>query len=611
MSISTLRAGTMLLHLQNTILRMIAQGEPLAETGRVLCREVERAVPNVACSILAVEDGTWLRHIAGPSLDPAYSAAIDGLAIGPKAGSCGTAAFRSEPVAVINIATDPLWEDYRHLILPHGFVACWSSPIHDRHGGVVGTFAFYYRENRSQTAFELSIVETCVHLCSIAIENEQVRTENHRLAYFDTLTGLRNRSSFTADLDRRIEAAARKPFGLLLIDLDRLKLVNDTSGHASGDALIQEAGARIGRHSAPGRAYRIGGDEFAVLLDFSSAEELAATAHTLLQAARVPLALDGHAVVPSLTIGGAVFGQPARDAESLRQNADYALYHAKETNRGGFVPFAPRMGTSIGQRFEAIQNLDSALEENRVQPFYQPIVRLDTNRIVGLEALCRVRDRDGGVIAAEHFQQAMTDPDVGPRLTACMLSAVARDIRAWLDAGIDFEHVGVNVSGCDFQKGDLEQRMTDAFGEHGVPMKHLILEVTESVYLGGDRQVARAVERLRARGLLVALDDFGTGYASLTHLLSFPVDIIKIDRSFVSRLDPGDAGAVIVEALVGIAGKLGMRVVAEGIEGPQQVERLIGFGCGLGQGYHFAKPGDFAETTALLRLAAGSFATVG
>lgn len=591
----------MLLHLQNTILRMIAQGEPLSETGRVLCREVERAVPDVVCSILAVTDGDTLHSVAGPSLDPDYSAAIDGLKIGPVAGSCGTAAFRAEAVVVTDIATDPLWADFRHLALPLGFVACWSSPIFDRHGAVVGTFAFYYRDHRSPTAFETSIVETCVHLCSIAIESERVRLENHRLAYFDTLTGLRNRPSFNADLDRRIETAASQPFGLLLIDLDRLKLVNDTAGHASGDALIREAGTRIGRHSAPGRAYRIGGDEFAVLLDAVVPEDLATAAAALLDAAQAPLALEGHVVVPSLTIGGALFGGHALNSEALRQNADYALYHAKETSRGGFVAFAPRMGTAIGQRFEAIKALDAALQERRVEPFYQPVVRLDTGKLVGLEALSRVRGRDGGVIAAEHFQQAMTDPDVGQRLTARMLSGVARDVRAWLDLGIDFEHVGVNVSGCDFQKDDLEQRMIDAFGEHDVPLKHLVLEVTESVYLsGGDRHVARAVERLRARGLLVALDDFGTGYASLTHLLDFPVDIIKIDRSFVSRLSPGDAGAVIVEALIGIAGKLGMRVVAEGIETPEQVERLRSFGCLLGQGYHFARPAAFADTTALL-----------
>jgi len=591
-----------LLRLQTEILEAIACGEALPEVAARLCRRAEMLAPDAICTILGVDEFGLLHPLAGPSLPSSYSDAIDNVPIGPCAGSCGTAAFRNEQVLVTDIASDPLWAECRAVALPHGLRACWSSPIRNREGRVVATFAFYYRTCRGPDELERAIVETCVHLCSIAIDHEQVRQRNHRLAFFDVLTGLPNRGHFNELLAGHIGRG--QPFGLLLVDIDHLKLVNDTVGHAFGDLLIKTVAERIATCDSRVTACRLGGDEFAVLVAGCGSEDcLSAAAATMLEAAHGLIHADDQTIAPHITIGGALFGPDGVDAASLFQNADFALYHAKDVQRGGYVHFRPGLRISMLERANMVRCVDQAIIEGRILAHYQPVVRLDTAEIVGLEALVRMRMPDGRIAAAGEFHAALADPHIAWRVTGEMLAQVARDIRHWLDQGIPFQHVGVNVTTGDFLRGDLEERIVQIFEAARVPLRHVILEVNEAVYMGGaDQMVPKAVSALRQRGLLVALDDFGTGFASLTHLLSFPVDIIKIDRSFIARLGEDKPSDVVVGAIIDIARKLDMRLVSEGIETEAQAQALAGLGCQLGQGYLFARPASVEEITSLLSL---------
>lgn len=588
----------MLLELQNTILEMIARGEGLKATVDRLCLDVESMVPDMVCSVLQVDAGGRLRALSGPSLAPGFSAAIDGLKVGPLVGSCGTAAYLARPVIVDDIETDPRWHDYKDLARSLSFKACWSTPIFNG-GRVVGTFAFYYFANRGPSELEQAIVDACVHLCSIAIEREERVRERDRLTYTDTLTNLPNRARFNAVLG----AFARDRlalWGVLLIDIDNLKLVNDTFGHAAGDDLIRIVAHRIAGAVEPDTTYRLGGDEFAVLVRAAENLDIAQVAEEIIAAAKDPIDCGGQVIFPAVTIGGAIAG-PNDSPDIARQNADFALYDAKERSRGRYVEFHPQMGTSITKRFRAIRDVNLALAEERIDAFYQPIVRLDTGEVVGFEALCRMFTPSGRVIAASAFHEATKDGRVAAQLTDTMLRKVARDVRSWLDDGLPFQHVGINLAAADFHIGGVHERIRNAFDAVGVPLKHIILEVTESVYLGRrDQAVAEEIQALRAIGMRVALDDFGTGYASLTHLLSLPVDIIKIDKSFVDRLVPGDKGLIIIEGLLGIAEKLGIRVVAEGIETSFQIRQLAALGCLLGQGYYFSEAVDRQEARRLL-----------
>lgn len=589
-----------MLKLQNVILEMIATGEPLDDIVSRLCTEVERLAPDVTCSVLTVDSGGLLHPLSAPSLPDSYAQALEGIAIGPNVGSCGTAAYLREPVAAEDVRTDPRWRDYHHLLVPLGLVACWSSPIVSARGEPIGTFAFYYREPRGPTALERAIVNDCVHLCAIAIERNQRIAERESRAATDDLTGLPNRAAFNAML-ALLDCGAPGSWALFAIDLDNLKVVNDTFGHHAGDLLLIEAARRIAAAGLPDRAFRLGGDEFALVVRAPAAlRDLEAAAQAILGRLADPVDCGGHVVVPRATIGGAILSPGDRAVERVRQNADFALYHAKETGRGGFVRYWPGLGTRITRRLDAIRDVDAALREGRIEPFYQPIVRLDTREIVGMEALCRMRMGDQ-VVSASAFHEATTDAHVATALTERMISLIAADVATWLEMGIPFQHVGINVSSADIHGGTIDSVLTAAFGRHGVPLGHVILEVTESVYMDNDGGiVARALAGLRAKGLRIALDDFGTGYASLTHLMSVPVDVIKIDKSFVERLARDDPSLAIIEGIIGIAQKMNIRVVSEGIETEKQLRQLCEAGCALGQGWLFAKAVDRHAATELL-----------
>jgi len=593
-----------LLRLQTDVLEAVARRDDLSTVGAILCKHVEKIAPGIICSILHVEESGRLRTLAAPSLPKNFICKIDGNFIGPAAGSCGTAAWRNRPVIVTDIEHDPLWADHKDSALSHGLRACWSHPINDQSGKVVATFALYYRSTHSPTNFERQIVDVCRYLCSLAIENERVRAHNHRLAYFDSLTGLPNRGHFKEALANRIDLGL--PFGLVLIDIDHLKLINDSIGHAAGDALIEAVASRLANFGSNVLPCRLAGDEMAVLVPGCAAHSsLAEQALRLLEATRGMVTVSNQSIDVHVTMGGAVFPTDGADADTLCQNADFALYEAKQRQRGSYLGFRPGQRTIIEKRISAVRDLDAAMIEGRLVPHYQPVVRLDTGEIVGLEALARIVAADGRILSAGEFVCGLADPRVAYELTGHIARQVARDVRMWLDAGIPFQHVGVNVTTADFQRGDLAERMQHIFGSRDVSLEHVVLEVNETVLMGGaDNAVSNAAKALREQGILVALDDFGTGFASLTHLLSFPVDIIKIDKSFVQHLGEDEPAGVVVSAVLDIARQLGMRVVAEGIETNEQMQILRDRGCQLGQGYHFSRPISARDTTDLLRVMA-------
>lgn len=583
--------------LQTEILEALVTGERFEAIADLLCRRAEELAPEAVCSIVAISPDGRLAPVAAPSLPQHYSDAITGIPIGPDVGSCGTAAFLGEAVEVHDVSTDPLWAPYKDLILPLGLMACWSSPIKTRDGRVAATFGFYYRSGRGPTELERAIVNTCVHLFSIAIEHDHAQQRNHALAYFDQLTGLPNRRSFDDMMFERI-VADQPAFGLLVIDIDNLKIANDTMGHVVGDGLIQEVAGRLGE-VAPNAACRLGGDEFAVLVDnCHNHNELAAVAEVIIRAMREPFDCGGYTILPQITMGGVVYGVDGNNADFLRQNADFALYHAKEIKRGAYVPFEKNLRTSIALRMSQIRTLDQALNERRVIPYYQPVMSIDGGVIEGFESLARIRLDSGEILSAAQVQAALSDPSIAFRLTDQMLNQIAANMRSWLDRGLNIRHVGINLSTADFYRTDLERRLSEAFEAVGVPLDHLVLEVTETVFLDGpDDKVGGVLERLRKKGVVVALDDFGTGFASLTHLVRFPVDIIKIDRSFIDRMLLDRPSRLVVELLLDLSRKLEMRVVAEGIETQAQAEWLAELGCQYGQGYFFGRPIDAAATT--------------
>ena len=413
-------------------------------------------------------------------------------------------------------------------------------------------------------------------------------------ATHDPLTKLPNRALFQERLDALIARASGSGLGfaLLVLDLDEFKRINDTLGHDAGDAMLCAAAKRLtGAVSSGDFVARLGGDEFAILLASAPTEAAATTlAEAILAELQHPWIRSGRIFDCPASIGVGVFGCHGRTSGELLKNADVALYAAKAQGRSRVVVFKRSMQTCIRKRFEMLGLARQAVADDLVIPYYQPKVDLMSGAIVGFEALLRVRHPTRGILAPAEILPALDDINLAADIGDRMITLVLTDLRRWLDAGLQVGHIAVNAAAADFRRGSFADRFLEQLHRHGVPADHLQVEVTETVFLGtGTKYVETALRQLSESGVRIALDDFGTGYASLAHLQQFPIDILKIDRSFVSKMMQDRRDAAIVGAVISLGRNLGLQVVAEGVETSEQAARLLEQECQIAQGYLFGK----------------------
>ncbi|WP_379485833.1 putative bifunctional diguanylate cyclase/phosphodiesterase [Novosphingobium soli] len=425
-------------------------------------------------------------------------------------------------------------------------------------------------------------------------QEKRAEEDLRRAAYHDPLTGLPNRARFAEQLGQALAAARQgdRRVGVVVIDVDNFKAINDSMGHAAGDTVLRSVGARIAAELPPGAmAARLGGDEFALVLPDVGPEGCADRVAQLLDAVSRPVGIDEGVVEIGISAGAAIWPVDGADAEAVLKSADLALYAAKADGAGKLESFRPEMRAAVELRKGMLRDARAALADDRVIPFYQPKIALGSGEVVGFEALLRWHHPERGLQPPQAIQAAFEDSALSTLLTDRMLDRVLADIAAWSSAGQPIGRIAINGSPADFRRGDFAERMLGRLHRLGLPSALLELEVTETVFLG---QVADTVERalstLRAEGVTIALDDFGTGYASLTHLQQFPVDVLKIDRAFVSRLDSDNSADIaIVHGIIDIARRMDVRTVAEGVENPAQLERLRELGCDIAQGYLFGR----------------------
>jgi diguanylate cyclase (GGDEF)-like protein/PAS domain S-box-containing protein len=412
------------------------------------------------------------------------------------------------------------------------------------------------------------------------------------LATRDPLTALPNRALF----QQRLQDVTRDESqyaGLLIIDLDNFKQVNDTLGHDAGDALLCEIARRLQEHCRPDwTVARLGGDEFAVILPgLSGREEFAEAVDTLLQHLRGPLRFAGKVVDSRASIGATLYPDDDRTPADLFKNADIALYAAKAAGRGRAVHYSPEMRREMQQRVAVSRQFKAALAANRVDAYYQPKIRLADGSLTGFEALLRWRGPDGDIRRPGSAASAFEDAEIAAAISERMIGKVLDDIREWLERDLSFGHVALNASALEFRQLDFAGAVLQGLAQRDIDPRFLEIEVTETVFLGqGSDGVERALRTLSEAGIRIALDDFGTGYASLSHLKRFPVDVLKIDQSFIHDLAQEGEDASIVRAVIHLGHSLGMEVVAEGVEDLRQAAYLHGQGCDAGQGYLFGAP---------------------
>ena len=576
--------------LQRDVLEAVAQEMPLVDVMSLICERVELVFPEVVCSILAVDTERTLRPLAAPSLPPSFAAAIDGLPIGPVTGSCGTCAWRGEAVTVTDIDTDPLWADYKGLPLPLGLLACWSSPIKLKNGRVAGTFAFYFREKRGPGAWHEQMVNACVQLCILALERHEAKERIAKLAYYDALTGLPNRTKLCEEMVRCFDEAEAPKAALIFLDIDHFKDVNDTLGHPVGDAFLQEIARRLRAAVwADDIISRHGGDEFVIVLQGADGPRAQRVAEKLLAAIAEPVVIDGVSLPASASIGISLCPADGHDSDTLLRNADTAMYRAKSEGRNTYRFFTAEMNRMAQDRLLLGALLRDAIGNGQMSLSYQPQINARTGRLAGVEALARWRHPALGAVPPSRFIPLAEDCGLICEIGEFALRETTRQLKAWDDDGFDVPQVAVNVSPIHFRDVGLPNLVATLLAESGLDAGRLVIEITEGVMMDTSPATVANANALRDLGVVLSMDDFGTGYSSLSHLARLPVSELKIDRSFMANLEDSEAVRALVTAVIRIGESLRLKVVAEGVETVAQRRFLEALGCDVMQGYLFGE----------------------
>lgn len=420
----------------------------------------------------------------------------------------------------------------------------------------------------------------------------------HSLSFFDAVTGLPNRALFVDRLRQALTEASwhGQQLGLVMLDLDRFKDINDSLGHAAGDALLQQAAQRLQQVM---RGYdtvaRLGGDEFAVLLpDMRHATDMGSIAQKVLGAFSLPFLIAGQEVFVTASLGGAFYPSDAQDADHLLQYADAALYHAKSKGRHNFRFYSRELTEQASERLCLESELRRAIDQGELALHYQPKFDLATGRLVGAEALMRWQHPQRGMVPPLSFIAMAEDTGLIVPMGAWALGTACQAATEWnhvrKQTGQQPLKIAVNLSARQFVGVPFSDTVRNALADSGCRPEWLELEITESLLLEGRDDILAVLEDIAAQGVSIALDDFGTGYSALSYLTRFPVDTLKIDRSFIKNL-PGERGsAELVKAIVSLGHSLNMSLVAEGVETQEQADHLVDLGCQLVQGFLYGRP---------------------
>lgn len=442
-----------------------------------------------------------------------------------------------------------------------------------------------------------------VLICSISrdiSDRKHAASAIERLAYYDPLTGLANRRLFNDRLRMAFAHSHRTqdPLSVLFLDLDQLKVVNDSLGHGSGDEVLQTMAKRFqGVVREADTLARLGGDEFVLLLLDAGHQEAVSVADRVLEMVRAPLLIDGQRVDITVSVGIATSDMGAETADILLQQADMAMYAAKSSGGNGYRLYGHDMTTAALARFRLRSDLRDAFERKDFRLHYQPLVRLSDGAVSGAEALLRWRHPTLGEVSPAVFIPQAEEIGLIIPLGAWVLSQACRQAKVWREAGLPLERMAVNVSGRQLLHGDLVADVRAALTESDLPPSCLELEITESVALEGSPEVLEVLIALRSLGVSLAIDDFGAGHSSLNRLRDLPVQTLKIDRKFIAALSQGTVqDHAIVHTIVELSRRMGMSTVAEGVETEQEAQLLKDMDCGHAQGFLFSRampPSEF------------------
>lgn len=710
----------LLLKGQNRALEWMATGKKLPEILNLLVQIIESQMEDALCSILLLKENR-LYVGAAPTIPQLYNHAIDGVIIGEKVGSCGTAAYRKQTVIVENIGQDPLWEDFREIALSHQLHACWSRPIFSSKGDVLGTFAIYYREVKSPSNHDLEVMDTFSNLAGIAIEHhkkeEQLKASeekyriiaentsdliciissdreieyaspsyqsilgylpqsvseifeniheddlpyvksvlkiaeekpitmefryrhaNHHfiwletsvspitnysgevekflfvsreiserkrheeqlehMAFYDVLTGLPNRRLFQDRLDLALAHARRYQHSLAVIsiDCDKFKQLNDTYGHDAGDKFLQIfADELLSCVRETDTVARMGGDEFNILLpELKSEEYVNEIVERIMRLCEKTWDIHGNEIFMTVSIGVTVYPRDGESAGTLMKNVDLAMYQAKRTSGNDVKYYDEQLMDTVYHRMVMEKDLRRAIENKELTLFYQPQVSLKNGSIVGVEALIRWNHPELGCIPPVKFIKVAEESGFIVPIGEWVLHEACHQLKKWHEMGMSDLYISVNISPKQIQNELFIETVKQALQQADLKPQFLNLELTENIVLHHREELLDQLIALKQLGVRISVDDFGTGYSSFTYLKRFPIDSIKIDRSFIENIPHDGNDLAIVKAIIDMGHTLNMDLVAEGTEHEKQISSLKQQQCDIAQGYYFSKPMDSQE----------------
>ena len=513
-----------------------------------------------------------------------------------KQGATGVVWMRNELVVIDDYASDPhRIPEYAHA----GIRSVMAAPVHDGTKVVGSLVVGSYQRDRVYTKAEQDVLQVFAEHVSLAVSDAKMH-EAMREAYQDSLTGLASRTLFMDQLAHALAIAAHdsRRVAALFVDLDRFKTVNDSLGHAAGDALLVEVAIRLRACLRPGdTAARLGGDEFALVLPDTDVEQAAAIATQILELLAAPFVLSGHEVFVTASIGISENTDFEALGDTLIRNADLAMYQAKKTGTGGYEIYQPAMQAMFLRSLDLEAELRRAVDQGDLIVLYQPVVRLDDGQVVGVEALARWPRPARGLLLPSEFIPLAENSGLIITIDRLVLRRACRQVARWnaLRSGQPPLTVAVNLAASQLSQSDLAGAVESILVESGLQPSCLALEITESLLLADEADTVKQLQRLKSLDVRLFIDDFGTGYSSLAYLRRFPIDGIKIDKSFIDDIATDRESASLISAIVQIGRTLGLTVVSEGIEFAQQVVELRNAGCIYGQGYYFARPMDARE----------------
>ncbi len=589
---------------QKEILERVALGGAFQEMLDELCVASELLVPDCVCSIMVFDQSRQhLNVVSAPNVPVEIVERLNGTVPSESTGSCAAAVFQNEPVYVSDTLKDERWLDIRQLALDFNIIACWSHPVRNTAGEVVGSFAISSFDVREPSYFQQQLLTESANIAGIILERRGREKDLWDKAHEDKLTGLCNRPMFDMTLEHAISRARRhqSQLAVLFVDLDHFKVINDTYGHSAGDDVLREIARRLKRCQRDSDTLaRYGGDEFTLLLEnIDDLNSVTQVAQRIIDECAIPVVTEGYSAGVSASVGISLFPNDALELRELLSFADRAMYKAKSKGRNGFYFYEEGLTRVVEAKKRLGIELRSALNNDEFVLLYQPLFRADGSMSYSLEALVRWNHPARGLLTTGDFLPMIEEEGLMDELSAWVLHAACIQAKAWLDSGLSLDKVAINFSWFAEQR-DVYDMVVGVLDETKLPPHYLELDIAESLLAGDSNGLIDELDRLRKLGVGVALDNFGAGGISLALLARLPIDLLKMDRDFVDNLTADDDPRLI-KTVVAMASSLGLPVLAKRIETELQREVLVREGCDLFQGYLFSAPLPVSEIESLLQ----------